>query len=90
MSTIDPTSEQFKALMTQIPDNTPVFMINFLKYKSIVAETGKTGKETYELYSQKAHPFVYWAWVPKLYGWGIRKCISLAIQRTLPGIKSSL
>jgi len=74
MTTIDPTPEQFKTLMIQIPDNTPIFMINFLKYKSIVAETGKTGKETYELYSQKAHPFVLgvgakivWVGDPQMY-----------------------
>lgn len=39
------------------PDNQPVFMLNYLNYKDVVAETGKSGEETYEDYLVAAAPF---------------------------------
>ncbi len=35
----------------------PVFMLNYLNYKDIVEETGKTGQETYKEYMAAAMPF---------------------------------
>ena len=39
------------------PDNEPVFMLNYLNYKDKVAETGKSGLETYVAYMKAAMPF---------------------------------
>ena len=39
------------------PDDQPVFMLNYLNYKEQVAETGKTGQETYIDYMKAAMPF---------------------------------
>lgn len=38
-------------------ENRPVFMMNYLKYKTIVSATGKTGKETYAAYLEATIPF---------------------------------
>ena len=38
-------------------DDQPIFMLNCLKYKDIVEETGKTGAETYQDYMAAAMPF---------------------------------
>lgn len=35
----------------------PVFMLNYLNYKDVVEETGKTGEETYKDYMAAAMPF---------------------------------
>ena len=43
--------------LKEFPDNEPVFMLNYLNYKENVAETGKTGKETYKDYMIAALPF---------------------------------
>jgi hypothetical protein len=45
--------EQLKAFS----EEQPVFMLNYLKYKDVVEETGKTGTETYEAYLKAAVPF---------------------------------
>ncbi len=38
-------------------DNVPIFMLNYLNYKDIVEETGKTGAETYDEYLIEAAAF---------------------------------
>ena len=43
--------------LQDFPDGQPVFMLNYLNYKEIVTETGKTGKETYADYLRAAVPF---------------------------------
>jgi len=35
----------------------PIFMLNYLNYKDVVSETGKTGVETYKDYMAAAMPF---------------------------------
>tara|TARA_R110001632_G_scaffold125748_2_gene239178 strand:+ start:5821 stop:6186 length:366 start_codon:yes stop_codon:yes gene_type:complete len=39
------------------PEDQPVFMLNYLNYKEVVEETGKTGQETYVDYMKAAMPF---------------------------------
>ena len=39
------------------PEDQPVFMLNYLNYKEVVATTGKTGAETYLDYMKAAMPF---------------------------------
>ncbi|MDG1422381.1 MAG: hypothetical protein P8M14_07185 [Flavobacteriaceae bacterium] len=43
--------------LQEFPEEQPVFMLNYLNYKETVAETGKTGKETYADYLKAAVPF---------------------------------
>ena len=43
--------------LQEFPEEQPVFMLNYLNYKKIVSETGKTGKETYADYLKAAVPF---------------------------------
>ena len=43
--------------LQDFPDWQAVFMLNYLNYKEIVTETGKTGKETYADYLKAAVPF---------------------------------
>jgi hypothetical protein len=43
--------------LQDFPDGQAVFMLNYLNYKEIVTETGKTGKETYADYLKAAFPF---------------------------------
>jgi len=43
--------------LQEFPDGRPVFMLNYLNYKAIVTETGKTGKEAYADYLKAAVPF---------------------------------
>lgn len=38
-------------------DDQPIFMLNYLNYKEVVEETGKTGEETYKDYMAAAMPF---------------------------------
>jgi hypothetical protein len=44
-------------LLSNFDDGKPVFMLNYLAYKTTVLETGKTGKETYKEYLNAAAPF---------------------------------
>ena len=43
--------------LQDFPDGQAVFMLNYLNYKDIVTEIGKTGKETYADYLKAAVPF---------------------------------
>ena len=44
-------------VLSNFDENTPVFMLNYLSYKEVVSETGKTGIETYKEYMMTAFPF---------------------------------
>lgn len=48
--------EQFKAF-TQLPIDTTVVMLNLLKFKEEVPETGLSGEASYKEYMKKATPF---------------------------------
>ena len=43
--------------LAEFDETKPVFMLNYLNYKSLVESTGKTGKETYKEYMEAAFPF---------------------------------
>ena len=55
-SYIEVNAEQFKAFM-QLPMDTPVVMLNFMKFKDKVPETGLSGAESYNRYMEAATPF---------------------------------
>ena len=44
-------------VLSTFDENTPVFMLNYLSYKEVVSETGKTGTATYKEYMMAAFPF---------------------------------
>lgn len=48
--------EQFKAF-TQLPMDAPVVMLNLLKFKDMVPETGLSGEASYKEYMKQATPF---------------------------------
>lgn len=48
--------EQFKAFL-QLPMDATVVMLNFLKFKELVPETGLSGEASYKGYMRKATPF---------------------------------
>lgn len=43
--------------LANFSNNRPIFMLNYLNYKGIVIETGKSGKVTYIEYLKAAAPF---------------------------------
>jgi hypothetical protein len=45
------------AVLSKFDENSPVFMMNYLRYKGFVSETQKSGKETYQAYMEAATPF---------------------------------
>ncbi len=55
-SHLEINQEQFKAFV-QLPLDTPVVMLNLLKFKDQVSETGLTGAESYKNYMKAATPF---------------------------------
>ena len=50
-------NQETLAKLKAFPDNEPVFMLNYLNYKDVVEETGKSGLETYVDYMKAAMPF---------------------------------
>ena len=54
---LNPTREHMQAL-AGFPDNEAMCMINLLKFKDRVAETGLTGWETYRQYMKATTPFI--------------------------------
>ncbi len=54
--TLHSTDEQFQQF-TQFPNDQPLLMANFVKFKTKVAETGETGRQVYERYIKKAMTF---------------------------------
>ena len=55
-SYLEINKEQFKAF-AQLPMDTPVVMLNLLKFKDNVPETGLSGAESYKKYMKAATPF---------------------------------
>ena len=55
---VNPTREQFKRLMEEFPKNTPLCMLNILKFKDEVAEQNMTGEELYKRYMNNFKPFM--------------------------------
>lgn len=53
---LDLTKEQFKDFIA-LPNDLPLQMLNLLKFKAQVEETGLTGKEQYKVYMKAAFPF---------------------------------
>jgi uncharacterized protein (DUF1330 family) len=51
---IDPTKESIKALATEYPKDTPVTMLNILKFKAKADGKDETGMEAYKRYSANA------------------------------------
>lgn len=50
-------NQEALAELKAFPEDQPVFMLNYLNYKEVVEETGKTGEETYVDYMKAAMPF---------------------------------
>lgn len=55
-SYLEINQEQFK-LFVQLPADIPVVMLNLLKFKDAVVETGLSGEESYKEYMKQAMPF---------------------------------
>ncbi len=55
-SYLEINQEQFKAF-AQLPMDTPLVMLNLLKFKDRVSETGLSGAESYAAYMRQAAPF---------------------------------
>ena len=55
-SYVEINEAQFK-IFVELPMDTPVVMINFMKFKDNVQETGLSGAESYTQYMQAATPF---------------------------------
>lgn len=56
-SYLEINQEQFKAF-AQLPMDTPVVMLNLLKFKEAVPETGLSGAASYKEYMKQAMPFL--------------------------------
>ena len=62
MYSVDPTPEQFKAARTNIPADTPILMLNMLRfrelanYKDDIGITNSTGRQAYKRYSDLSFP----------------------------------
>jgi len=54
LDTIDPTGESIKALATEYPKDTPVTMLNILKFKKKADGKDETGMQAYKRYSANA------------------------------------
>jgi len=55
-SHLEINKEQLKAFV-QLPMDTPVVMLNLLKFKDTVPETGLSGETAYKEYMKAANPF---------------------------------
>ncbi|MCF6223978.1 MAG: DUF1330 domain-containing protein [Flavobacteriaceae bacterium] len=57
LTQVNPTQDQMAKLKTY-PKNTPLVMINIIKFKKITENGNETGKEAYARYFRKAKAFV--------------------------------
>ena len=57
LTQIRPTPEQMAQLMTY-PKDTPVVMVNIVKFRSKTENTNETGAEAYARYIENVQPFV--------------------------------
>jgi len=58
LDTIDPTKESIKTLASQYPKDTPVTMLNILKFKEKADGTDEPGIEAYKRYGESASKFL--------------------------------
>ena len=56
-SYINVNPDEFQKFKEEV-GNEPVIMLNLLRYKNVVEETGETGKEAYSAYLNAAAPFL--------------------------------
>lgn len=56
-SYINVNPDEFQKFKEEV-GNEPLIMLNLLKYKDLVEETGETGKEAYSAYLKAAAPFM--------------------------------
>lgn len=54
LDTIDPTKESIKALATEYPKDTPVTMLNIIKFKEKADGSDESGMEAYKRYGANA------------------------------------
>ena len=45
-------------ILKSFSEDESIFMLNYLKYKTVVSETGLTGEDTYRNYLREATPFI--------------------------------
>lgn len=57
LTRINPSQEQLAALK-EYPKNTPVVMVNILKFKPLTEKGNETGKEAYNRYFENVQSFV--------------------------------
>jgi uncharacterized protein (DUF1330 family) len=57
LTQVRPTEEQMAQLMAY-PKNTPLVMVNIIKFKSKTESTNETGAEAYARYFKNVQPFV--------------------------------
>lgn len=59
MSVIDPTPEQFRALV-ESTDESPIVMVNLIRFKDQATgiDEGKTGAQAYATYGEKIAPYL--------------------------------
>lgn len=55
---IHPTKEQFRNMVANYPKDTPVTMINILKFRGLTEAGNETGAEAYARYGQNALTFM--------------------------------
>ena len=55
---IHPTKEQFRNMVANYPKDTPVTMINILKYRDKTTKGNESGISAYERYGQNVIPFM--------------------------------
>ena len=62
MFSVDPTPEQFKAARKNIPADTPILMLNMLRFRETASyiettdQSACTGREAYKRYSELSFP----------------------------------
>ncbi len=55
---IHPTSSQLKQLFETFPSDTPISMLNIVRFKENVEEKGLSGQAVYQSYMEAAMPFI--------------------------------
>lgn len=55
---INPTKDQFKHLLSTYPADTPISMVNIMRFKEHVDEKGKSGREVYQEYMEQTTQFI--------------------------------
>ena len=55
---VNPTNEQYKTLLATYPADTPISMLNIMRFKEHVDQKNQTGKEVYQTYLQKTTKYI--------------------------------